>query len=117
MTARTKKLGSTPHHAESARFAKLAVWVQPGAKRSEIVGFVVDRNAWHVRLAARATENQANCELISVLADALGVAQKHVVIVAGHTARAKLLRIEGLDADRARERLTALAAAENAGRT
>jgi hypothetical protein len=117
MTARTKKLGSTPQRQAEAAVAKLAVWVQPGAKRTEIVGFVAERNAWHVRLAARATDNQANLELVASIAQWLEVPQKQVVIAAGHTSRGKLLRVEGIDDPCARQRLSARAADKSERRT
>jgi uncharacterized protein (TIGR00251 family) len=49
-----------------------------------------------VRLASPPVEDQANTELIKVVAKAAGVAKGKVTIVRGEKSRDKLLSIEGL---------------------
>jgi uncharacterized protein YggU (UPF0235/DUF167 family) len=49
-----------------------------------------------VRLAAPAERGRANDALLSLLAETLGVARAHVHLVAGVTARDKVVEVEGL---------------------
>jgi len=69
----------------------LALYVQPGAKRSEFAGTHAD--ALKIKLAAPAIDGKANAELIRFLADAFGVPKRNVVLVRGETSRAKVVRI------------------------
>lgn len=81
----------------------LAVWVSPGASRSEVVG-VVD-NRLRLRLAAPAHEGRANAELCRLTAELLGVARRDVSLASGAGARRKVLRVRGVGLDEARRRL------------
>ena len=81
--------------------AALRVRVQPGAKRSEVVGWVA--GALRVRIAAPPIEGRANEALVAFIAETLGVPKSRVAIRAGHGGRDKLLVVEGLT----REALTA----------
>lgn len=49
-----------------------------------------------VRLNAAPVDGAANAELIEVLADALDVPKRAIVIIAGDRSRQKRVRIEGL---------------------
>jgi hypothetical protein len=69
----------------------LALHVQPGAKRTEVVGMHGD--ALKVRLAAPPVDGKANAELIRFLAGAFGVAQRDVTLVRGEASRAKQVRV------------------------
>jgi uncharacterized protein (TIGR00251 family) len=82
---------------------RLAVWVSPGAARSEIVGAADGR--LRVRLAAPAREGRANEELVRLLAKTLGVPRRQVELVAGEGSRRKDLRIYGVSFEEARRRL------------
>jgi uncharacterized protein (TIGR00251 family) len=82
---------------------RLAVWVSPGAVRSEIVG--VADGYLRVRLAAPAREGRANEELVRLLAKTLAVPQRQVDLVAGGGSRRKGLRIYGVSFEEARRRL------------
>ncbi len=82
---------------------KLAVKVQPGASRNEIVGFV--DGALKVRLMAPPVEGKANAALLEVLASALGVRKRDIQIIQGTTGRDKLVVIDGLDSDDVRQLL------------
>jgi uncharacterized protein (TIGR00251 family) len=81
----------------------LAVWVTPGASRSEVAGVADGR--LRVRLAAPAHEGRANAELIRLVAAVLGVLRREVELAAGATGRRKLLRVRGVTLEEARRRL------------
>ncbi len=87
----------------SADDVRLAVWVVPGGRRSEITGVVSGR--LRVRVAAPAVEGRANRELCRFLAAAVGVPASAVVVGAGERGRRKTIRIAGVDADAVRRRL------------
>ena len=70
----------------------LAIRVQPGARRSEVVGPL--GASLKIRVAAPADGGRANAELIGFLADALGVARRDVRIVRGPASRTKSVAID-----------------------
>ena len=70
----------------------LSLYVQPGAKRTEVVG--EHGGALKLRLAAPPVDGKANAELIRFLADAFGVPAKNVQLLRGATSRTKQLRVE-----------------------
>lgn len=78
----------------------LLVWVhvQPGARRTELVGRHGD--ALKVRVAAPPVDGKANAAVAAVLADHFGVPRRDVELVAGATARRKRFRLVGVPADR-----------------
>ena len=84
--------------------ATLAVHVQPGVKKSGVVGEHGD--ALKVRLAAPPVDGKANAALIEFLAARLGVARAQVTLKSGQTSRRKVLEIENPPADLA-DRLAA----------
>lgn len=67
------------------------VWVQPGAKRSELAGMYQD--SLKIRLAAPAVDNKANTALVEYVAALLGLKRSQVVLETGHASRGKTLRI------------------------
>jgi uncharacterized protein (TIGR00251 family) len=69
----------------------LAVWVMPGASRSEVVG--IRDGQVRLRLAAPAQEGRANAELVRVIAKLLGRRRNEVTIEMGASARHKLVRV------------------------
>ena len=77
--------------------ATLAVHVQPGAKKSGVVGEHGD--ALKIRLAAPPVDGKANAALIEFLATRLGVARAQVTLKSGQTSRRKVLEIERAPAD------------------
>ena len=81
----------------------LAVWVTPGAPRSEVAGVVDGR--LRLRLAAAAHEGKANAELVRLMAKILGVPRRQVELANGATGRRKLLRVRGVTLEEARRRL------------
>ncbi len=70
---------------------ELAVHASPGAGRTQVVGRHGD--ALKVRVAAPPEKGRANEALVTVLAEAFGVAAKDVTIVAGETSRSKRFRL------------------------
>ena len=87
-----------------ATVARLSVRVVPGARQSSFVGRHGD--GWRVRVAAPPEDGRANAAVIDLIASALGVEPRRVTIVRGHTARDKVIEVDGLAADEAAERLT-----------
>jgi hypothetical protein len=81
----------------------LEIRLQPGAGRDQIVGERDGRLL--IRVAAPALEGRANEALRRLLAKRLGVARGRVTIVRGERSRDKEVRIDGLSAADARERL------------
>jgi len=81
----------------------LAVWVTPGAARSEYAGVADGR--LRIRLAAPAREGRANDELIRFVAALLGVGQRDVSVTTGSTGRRKLVRVAGVTVEQARRAL------------
>lgn len=77
----------------------LSLHVQPGAKKTEIVG--QHGEALKVRLRAPPVDGKANEALIAFLAERLGVSTSRVVLEAGATSRAKRVRAVGVEAQAA----------------
>lgn len=69
----------------------LAVHVQPGARRTEIVGEHGD--ALKIRLAAPPVDGKANEALLSYLAEKLSVGRRAVELRSGMTSRRKTVAI------------------------
>lgn len=74
----------------------LSLHIQPGAKKTEIVGAHGD--ALKVRLAAPPVDGKANEALLAYLAKCLGLGRRQIELVSGMSSRAKRIRIEGADA-------------------
>jgi uncharacterized protein (TIGR00251 family) len=73
--------------------ARIKVYVQPRASKSEIVGMHGD--SIRIRLAAPPVDDAANAELVSLIAARLGVQKRKVRIVTGRSSRRKVVEIEG----------------------
>jgi uncharacterized protein (TIGR00251 family) len=82
---------------------RLSLKVVPGAPRDEIAGELGD--AIRVKLRAPPVDGRANHALLSFLADRLDVHASALRLVAGETARRKIVAIAGLDSTEARRRL------------
>lgn len=79
----------------------LAVRLIPRASRSCIRGWMDDR--LQVAVSAPPVDGAANSALCALLAEATGVRAAQVAVISGHRSREKVVRIEGLDADRLNE--------------
>lgn len=81
----------------------IKVKVQPKASRNEILGFRGD--VLQVRMTAPPERGKANLALVDLLAEALRVSKSSIRILKGHTARNKLLAVDGLSQDDLQHRL------------
>jgi hypothetical protein len=77
----------------AARQLTVTLHVQPNARRSEIAGLHGD--ALKVRIAAPATENRANVELVAFLSETLAIPKSAITIRHGASARRKVVDIAG----------------------
>lgn len=83
--------------------ARIAVRVQPRARRDEIAG---ERDgALLVRVTAPPVEGKANDAVRRLLAKRLGIAPGRVSVVRGGSSRDKLVEIDGMDEGTARRAL------------
>jgi uncharacterized protein (TIGR00251 family) len=73
----------------------LRVRLQPRARRDEVVG--ERAGAVVIRVTAPPVDGRANAALCALVARAAGVAPSRVQVVRGHTARDKVVRVEGVD--------------------
>jgi len=85
--------------------ARVAVHVQPRARRTEVAGMHGD--AVKIRLAAPPVDGAANVELVRFVAERLGVPRAAVRIAAGAASRRKVVEVDGVDADAVRSALLA----------
>jgi uncharacterized protein (TIGR00251 family) len=76
---------------------RLAVQIQPNAKKTEVVGVLDD--ALKIKLAAQPIEGKANEALVKWLADALGVPRSAVTLTHGQTNKKKLLQVAGVSVE------------------
>ncbi|MDP2809381.1 MAG: DUF167 family protein [Rhodocyclaceae bacterium] len=83
--------------------AVLSLHIQPGAKKSEVVGLHGD--ALKIRLAAPPVDGKANAALLKFIAEKIGAGRSTVELVSGETSRAKRVRIDGMAAEEIRARL------------
>jgi uncharacterized protein len=74
--------------------ARIEVYIQPGASRTELAG--VHDGAIKIRVAAPPVDGAANRALIDFIARQLGIAKRSVRLVSGETRRRKILEIDGL---------------------
>lgn len=74
----------------------LRIHVQPGAKKTEVVGPHGD--ALKIRLAAPPVDGKANAALLAFLAASIGIGKTAILLESGASARAKRLRIVGTEA-------------------
>ena len=87
----------------TAAVARIAVKVVPGASRDRIVG--VHGDALKVQVAAPPEAGKANERLCEILAAALGIPARDVVVVGGHRVPRKIVGVRGLALADARQRL------------
>lgn len=70
---------------------RIAVQVQPGAKKTEVVG--VHDDALKLKLQAPPIEGRANEALVKFLSSELSVPKSAVAITHGHTSKRKLVEV------------------------
>jgi|JTFP01.1.fsa_nt_gb hypothetical protein len=71
---------------------RLGIWVQPGAKKTQLAG--MHGEYLKIRLRAPAVDNKANNALIVFVADILGIKTSQVVMESGHASRQKNLLLD-----------------------
>lgn len=76
---------------------RFSVHVQPRASRNEVTG--VHNGALRVRLQAPPVDGAANAALVELLAGSLGVPRRSVRVIAGETARLKIVDVDGIAPD------------------
>jgi uncharacterized protein len=91
-----------PELSEGRDGAMLAVHVQPGAGRTEVVGRHGD--ALKIRVAAPPTGNRANDAVVELVAREFAIKEADVVVTSGTSSRQKRLQLTGVDV-RAAERI------------
>jgi uncharacterized protein (TIGR00251 family) len=82
---------------------RLSLRVQPRASRDEIVGIAGD--AIRVRLTAPPVGGAANDALLRFLAARLEIPRSALTLVSGHTARTKVVALDGVSAEEVSRRL------------
>ena len=78
----------------TTRTSAIGVRVQPRASRNEVLG--VRYGVVQVRVKAAPVDGKANAAMLELLADKLGIAKSRMRVVRGHTARDKVVTVEGL---------------------
>ena len=71
----------------------LTLHVQPGAKRTEVIG--LHGEALKIKVAAAAVEGQANARLLEFLRKAFGVPASRITLKQGEHGRHKVVEIHG----------------------
>ena len=80
--------------------ANFPVKVQPKASRDQVVGY--REGVLQLRVTAPPDKGRANAAVVSLLAEALGVAKSSVRIVRGQTSRDKVVTVESLSPEEVR---------------
>jgi uncharacterized protein (TIGR00251 family) len=89
----------------TAPATRVRVRVTPRATRTELVGR--HGGAWRIRVAAPPEKGRANEHALDALAAAVGLPRASVRIVAGASARDKVVEVTGLGGEEVERRLTA----------
>jgi uncharacterized protein len=77
--------------------------VSPGARRTELAGRYGD--GWKVRVSAAPERGRANEAVLDLLAEKLELPRLSLSIVSGHTAREKVVLMEGIGPEESERRL------------
>jgi uncharacterized protein YggU (UPF0235/DUF167 family) len=82
---------------------RLRLRVAPGSRRPGIAGR--HGEGWKVRVAQAPEGGRANAAVVELLADTLALPRGAVSIVSGHSARDKIVAVDGIDSAEADRRL------------
>ncbi|MBI5170964.1 MAG: DUF167 domain-containing protein [Candidatus Eisenbacteria bacterium] len=85
---------------------RLAVRVQPGARRDALVDRLANGD-WKLAVSAPPEDGRANDAVVELLAELLGVKRRQVVVTRGASSRSKTIEVSDLDAVVAEQRLAA----------
>ena len=86
--------------------SRLAVRVQPGAKRNALLGRLPG-GGWKVAVSAPPEDGRANEAVVELLSELLGVRRRQLVVARGASSRSKWIELTGLDGTEAERRLAA----------
>jgi uncharacterized protein (TIGR00251 family) len=90
--------------------ARIAVRVQPGARRNALVDRLANGD-WKIAVSAPPEGGRANEAVVELLAELLGVKRREVTVARGTSSRAKSIEVTGLETGEAERRLAAALAA------
>ena len=93
---------------ETTEGCTLAVRVQPGAKRTAIIGVFGDGAQLKIALQAPPVDGRANEALIEFLAQLAAVPKSSVTILSGHSSRSKVCAIKAMTGKTVCEKLVHL---------
>jgi hypothetical protein len=79
----------------------IEIYLQPGAKRNEIVG--VREGVLYAKVTALPQKGQANRALVELLAQTLGIPKSNVEIIRGQSSRSKVIAVHGLTGEEVKE--------------
>jgi uncharacterized protein (TIGR00251 family) len=82
---------------------RLRVRVSPRSRRAQVAGRVGE--VWKLRVTAPAEGGRANDAVVRLLAETVDVPRRRVSLVAGHTAREKVVQLDGVEAAEVERRL------------
>jgi uncharacterized protein YggU (UPF0235/DUF167 family) len=88
------------------RGSALGVRITPRASHNQIVG-VLNDSTIKVHLVCGPSDEEINTELLSYLAEVLGVPKSRVEIVAGESGRDKLISVLDMDVETTHQRVLA----------
>jgi uncharacterized protein len=88
---------------DGSESAEIAIYVQPGAKTTEISG--EHDGALKLRINAPPVDGKANAAVIAFLAERCGVSKSKVTLLSGDTHRRKRLRVAGVTAEKMLQQL------------
>jgi uncharacterized protein (TIGR00251 family) len=92
----------------AAPSTRVRVRVSPGARRGGVVGRVGE--VWKLRVTAPAEGGRANEAVVRLLADTVDVPRRRVSLVSGHTARDKVVELDGVEAAEVERKLAGASA-------
>jgi uncharacterized protein len=92
-----------PWLSETKEGIVIALHVQPGAKRTELIGTYGD--ALKIKIAAPPVDGKANAELLRFMARKCGAPARDVTLAYGETSRDKGVNFTGLTAAHIFEKL------------
>jgi uncharacterized protein len=92
----------------AAPSTRVRVRVSPGARRGGVAGRVGE--VWKLRVTAPAEGGRANEAVVRLLAETVDVPRRQIALVSGHTAREKVVELEGVEAAEVERRLSGASA-------
>ena len=81
---------------ETSDGVEIALYVQPGARKTEVVGEF--DGALKLRVLAPPVEGKANAAVLAFIAKRCGVSRSRISLIAGELNRHKRVRLEGISA-------------------